>query len=702
MSNKILTKNGVENTNIDGARGEYFNSGGRSGIVKGILNEGAFSVNASNSIYFDTCELRICGHRILIDEPIYFTFANRPSVNITYSLVAQIIVSDNGNVEFSIFYQNSNTGLIQEPLFAKTKGTGKYQIELGRFTLCSDGAISDVKRTIKVIANDFDNIETELKEIKQDVDSIFEKNQEQDYKLALTLLTSKQNLTEQQKSQVRQNLGVPALNMQGSYDDVKKQIINELAISSPNILTNGDFNINQFGRNEFKVSRSWYSSYDNAVDGWFLYGVAGARFDAKTNTLIGQTWILQKLYDFEELLGKEVTISTRITQLGVNAGAHLVIRKYYADGSSVEILDKPIGSNSGVFDISGIIPEDDVLKTKYISVIFYQQAEAVTKIDYIKLEYGSNVTPYTPNSMDKEFVNCQVLKGGISSSYSNPNFIINSDFRVNQRGQSIYTSNGAGVNQRIYGPDRLNIFNGAVVNMLESGGIGVTLSNQYAGIRYRLEEKDYKILAGKTVTASIKIRNINISRLNSGLYIYGNDSNLDSVYINDIGIFRVTTTLPEELTDLDIRLITYASGTKVDKFEIEYIKLEIGNVATLNVSRPYAEELALCQRYYYKWIGPNNFGNVGNVLFYNTTMARTNITLPMVMRSNPTFSQSGNFWVVTKEGRKSIESWGTQGFTGNNIVITVITESVAEIYSMGILQRNDDRNAYLEFDAEIY
>ena len=59
MSYKILTKNGIDNSNIDGARGEYFNSGMRDGIVQGVLNEGTFIASSSNVISLDTCELRI-------------------------------------------------------------------------------------------------------------------------------------------------------------------------------------------------------------------------------------------------------------------------------------------------------------------------------------------------------------------------------------------------------------------------------------------------------------------------------------------------------------------------------------------------------------------------------------------------------------------------------------------------------------------
>ena len=151
MSYKILTKNGIDNSNIDGARGEYFNSGMRDGIVQGVLNEGTFIASSSNVISLNTCELRIAGHRIVIDEPVYHTFSNAPSTDTRYAFVAQIVVDDNQNVGFSLFVQIANTPLIQNDLYKNITGAGTYQVEIGRFTLLTSLTIEDVVRTIDVI-----------------------------------------------------------------------------------------------------------------------------------------------------------------------------------------------------------------------------------------------------------------------------------------------------------------------------------------------------------------------------------------------------------------------------------------------------------------------------------------------------------------------------------------------------------------------
>ena len=154
MFYRILTKNGVDNTNIDGARNYNFNAGRRSGIVKGALNQGNFFVSSSgsnvgNTVILDTCELRLCGHRVVIDEATYWSFHDLPQTPQRYSLIAQVIVDNSENVTFDLFLQSADTPLIQDNL-DKT-GTGTYQLEIGRYTQQTDGTITDVVRTADLI-----------------------------------------------------------------------------------------------------------------------------------------------------------------------------------------------------------------------------------------------------------------------------------------------------------------------------------------------------------------------------------------------------------------------------------------------------------------------------------------------------------------------------------------------------------------------
>ena len=147
MSIKILTKNGIDNTNIDGARDCNFNAGNRSGIVKSVLNEGRLFSVSSNTIGLDTCELRIFGHRIVIDEIQYKTFTSIPSSPVRYALVAQVSVTETVPT-FALNVQSVDTVLHTDNI---NNGNGIYEIELGRFTHNTDGSVTDIVRTIDII-----------------------------------------------------------------------------------------------------------------------------------------------------------------------------------------------------------------------------------------------------------------------------------------------------------------------------------------------------------------------------------------------------------------------------------------------------------------------------------------------------------------------------------------------------------------------
>lgn len=150
MSIKILTKNSIDNTNIDGARENHFSAGMRSGIVKGAFNEGNLFLSG-NHVVLDSCELRISGHRVIIDAPEDFTLINTPTSNTQKSLFAEIVVNESSTPSFRLFVENSTYNLRQDNLFKSNNGSGTYQIEIGTFIHRTDGTIDDLFRTIDVI-----------------------------------------------------------------------------------------------------------------------------------------------------------------------------------------------------------------------------------------------------------------------------------------------------------------------------------------------------------------------------------------------------------------------------------------------------------------------------------------------------------------------------------------------------------------------
>lgn len=152
MSIKILTKSGTEVTAIDDARANNFDAGNRSGIVKGALNEGTLFMPASNIIAIESCELRIAGHRIIIDSAESITLLNKPNSATRYSLIAEVVVSDLSVPSFRLFIQPATNELIKENLYKTLNGNGTYQLKIGNFTLRPDGTISDIVRVVDIIS----------------------------------------------------------------------------------------------------------------------------------------------------------------------------------------------------------------------------------------------------------------------------------------------------------------------------------------------------------------------------------------------------------------------------------------------------------------------------------------------------------------------------------------------------------------------
>jgi hypothetical protein len=124
------------------------------------------------------------------------------------------------------------------------------------------------------------------------------------------------------------------------------------------------------------------------------------------------------------------------------------------------------------------------------------------------------------------------------------------------------------------------------------------------------------------------------------------------------------------------------------KFRMTGIQLEVGNNATEFEHRSYAEELALCQRYYQKI--ENSSGNASRTMMlggYNTTRAFGGLPLSVPMRtSTPAFTHNNlvlelinlsNSFAVTDVGRygsmgdggafMGIEANASSGLTGGTI-----------------------------------
>lgn len=302
----------------------------------------------------------------------------------------------------------------------------------------------------------------------------------------------------------------------------------------------------------------------------------------------------------------------------------------------------------------------------------------------------------------KDFVGELKYRGNhvlTSATVSNPNLLINGDFRINQRGETSYSG------QHEYTADRwINRDASLKITPIKNGGVKIEkISNPELNSASMLSQsiENFENLLGKTVTLSFKIRE-NTTRLGVGLQIVGgNTSYYASSGLGGLtqwskgnGIFSETLTLPS--------LIDYSCLNAIITFEpnedvgasvvVEWVKLELGDAATTFIPRLYAEELAICQRYFQ------------NIMMNASASSSTSSTiyipyyLPTTMRTNPTIN-------ITI--RPSIRGNGSNLSTSNATIIAnrVETNFVRLLYTMtGLTQYHvySSLDGLCSLDAEIY
>lgn len=171
---KILEQNGIDNENIDGAAFNNFSAGNRDGIIKDVLNECALS-STGNIISVAAGEMILHGFRVKITAAETLSAASAPAVRTEYQIVAEVTLSDNHAVAFTLFFQLPQA-LVQNPMFDTDLGT--YQVELGRFYQETDGAISGLRRTLPVIYADSEKYAEEAKTAAEQAQAAAEEAQE--------------------------------------------------------------------------------------------------------------------------------------------------------------------------------------------------------------------------------------------------------------------------------------------------------------------------------------------------------------------------------------------------------------------------------------------------------------------------------------------------------------------------------------------
>ena len=178
------------------------------------------------------------------------------------------------------------------------------------------------------------------------------------------------------------------------------------------------------------------------------------------------------------------------------------------------------------------------------------------------------------------------------------------------------------------------------------------------------------------------------------------------VYSNS-GTLPLTLTSTQYLTTdiiTGVKMRIDNSGTNEIAFQIrvepscsvsiDWVKLELGSIATPFSPRPYAEELAMCQRYYQKITSSNVSSFAG---FSGNAGTQAYITIPSpTLRTSPTITVTGNGYLRTVDSGSVTPTTITINSIDNNVIVLNVYATITGSRPVVLGQFSGS------FDAEIY
>jgi len=150
---------------------------------------------------------------------------------------------------------------------------------------------------------------------------------------------------------------------------------------------------------------------------------------------------------------------------------------------------------------------------------------------------------------------------------------------------------------------------------------------------------------------------------------------------------------------------TSVVGTSGATFYITGVQLEKGSTATSFDYRPYGTELALCQRYYYKYSVTGSDQSFGSGYNYGTTNFIFNTKFPVSMRVAPSALEqtgtAGDYKVLYLSSTATCTSVPTFSSANVNSADSFWTVAAVLTAGQGALPRSVNANAFHAWSAEL-
>jgi hypothetical protein len=187
-----------------------------------------------------------------------------------------------------------------------------------------------------------------------------------------------------------------------------------------------------------------------------------------------------------------------------------------------------------------------------------------------------------------------------------------------------------------------------------------SLTGTFGGaLRNRLENRSYPF--SYTVSTANTWTQVSITIAGDTSGTWEGATNLCGVYvIFGLGMGSTLSGTAGAWAGADYRSSTGATsvvGTNGATFYITGVQLEVGSSATGYEYRQYGQELALCQRYYWKVSGDGaSIGGFGSGQCPSATTANIIFSYPVTMRTAPTIAQGGTYTINFGAGNSTVSA----------------------------------------------
>ena len=262
------------------------------------------------------------------------------------------------------------------------------------------------------------------------------------------------------------------------------------------------------------------------------------------------------------------------------------------------------------------------------------------------------------------------LANYLGTKFSNPNLLINPNFKINQRGQATYETSGA---SQIYSVDRWRLGKGKVT-VNSDGTVTVTATGGTTNEEGYYQQPLENAISGD-YTVSMEVVSI------SGAVRIAIDGAWQNIK-SGLNVFH-------GITGTGAVGLQLANGASIT---LKWVKLEQGSIATPFVAPNYIEELMKCRYFYYQAnVGAEIIGQIGQQVKFNIPYLR--------MRTNSTakISTNGdaNKLILSDSTNETVLSTNAYKDTGStHIEITTDTNKTGVFSLSGIVE--------IELDSEIY